>query len=62
MFKQDVLDYFGGVVKTAKAVNVTKGSVSGWPEIIPELRAIKIEKITRKKLRYDEKMYLKQAS
>lgn len=62
MYKQDVLDHFGGVVKTAQAVGVTKGTVSAWPELVPELRAIKIEKISRKKLKYDESLYFKKAS
>ncbi|MDP0699555.1 Cro/CI family transcriptional regulator, partial [Klebsiella pneumoniae] len=34
MKKNDVISYFGGVGKTAKALNISHASVSGWDEII----------------------------
>ncbi len=51
MKKSDVIKHFGGVVETAKALGIKSQSVSCWPELIPELRAFQIEKITSGKLK-----------
>lgn len=51
MKKAEVIEYFGGVVKTAKALGITKGAVSQWGEQIPMLRAYQIERITSGRLK-----------
>ncbi|MAD75133.1 MAG: hypothetical protein CML20_10145 [Rheinheimera sp.] len=51
MKKVDVINHFGGVVETAKALGIKSQSVSGWPGDVPELRAFQIEKITNGKLK-----------
>lgn len=45
MRKSDVINYFGGVCKTAEALGIKHPSVSEWPEIIPEGRAYQLEKL-----------------
>lgn len=57
MRKSDVINYFGGVCKTAEALGIKHPSVSEWPEIIPEGRAYQLEKITNGKLKVDVSLY-----
>lgn len=60
MKKQDVLKFYNNrVTDVANACGVSSPSVSQWREIIPERVALKLEKITRGKLRYDERYYKK---
>lgn len=61
MKKVDAVEYFGNESKLARALGITKGAVNQWGEIIPELRAVKLDAITKKKLKY-EPYTLKQAS
>jgi hypothetical protein len=51
MNKQDVLDHFGGVIATAKALKIAQPSVSNWNDPLPELRQLEIEQLTGGKLR-----------
>lgn len=53
MKKSDVLSYFGGVDKTAKALGITHVAVSKWGETIPKGRAYQIEVLTGGKLKAD---------
>jgi len=55
MKKSDVLDYFGGVSKTAKALGITKSAVSVWREVIPYGRAFQIQLMTKGKLKANPK-------
>lgn len=57
MLKKDVIKHFGGVVATAKAMNITSQAVTRWGRVIPQLRAIQISSITDGELVYDEKRY-----
>ncbi|UXE39597.1 Cro/CI family transcriptional regulator [Raoultella ornithinolytica] len=59
MRKSEVVDFFGGVCKTASALGIKHPSVSEWPEIIPEGRAYQIEKITNGRLKFDQSLYQK---
>ncbi|EJU9116167.1 Cro/Cl family transcriptional regulator [Escherichia coli] len=59
MRKSDVINYFGGVCRTAEALGIKHPSVSEWPEIIPEGRAYQLEKITNGKLKVDVSLYQK---
>lgn len=59
MLKTKVVDYYGGVSKTATALGLTHSAVCQWGEIIPERQALKIEKITSSKLQYDHRLYQK---
>ncbi|MFZ4170445.1 Cro/CI family transcriptional regulator [Enterobacter ludwigii] len=57
MRKSEVIKHFGGVCKTAKALGIKHPSVSEWPEIIPEVRAYQVEKITNGRLKFDQSLY-----
>ncbi len=57
MKKADVINYFGGICKTAAALGIKHPSVSEWQEIIPEGRAYQLEKITNGGLKYDPALY-----
>lgn len=61
MLKSDVVSYFRTKGKTltqvAKMLNLSVGSVSGWPDIIPEVNALKLERLTKGELKYDESLY-----
>jgi len=46
MLKKDVIEYFGGTMKTAEKLNIKHPAVSKWGKHIPELRAYQIEKLT----------------
>lgn len=59
MKKSDAVAHFGSSVKLAKAINVTKGAISQWGEVVPLGRAYQIELITKGKLKVEE---FKQAS
>ncbi|OZG42989.1 Cro/Cl family transcriptional regulator [Aeromonas sp. A35_P] len=51
MKKTDVLNHFGGVSKTAKALGINMATVSCWGETIPKGRAYQIEVLTGGKLK-----------
>lgn len=53
MKKSDVLSYFGGVDKAAKALGITHVAVSKWGETIPQGRAYQIEVLTGGQLKAD---------
>ncbi|QHC09876.1 Cro/Cl family transcriptional regulator [Aeromonas veronii] len=53
MRKHDVVTFFGGVDKTAKALGITHVAVSKWGETIPQGRAYQIEVLTGGKLKAD---------
>jgi len=59
MLKAKVVEYFGGISKTATALGVTHSAVCQWAAIIPEKQAFLIERITKGALKYDAKMYQK---
>lgn len=56
MKKAAVIEYFGGVEKTAIALGISKGAVSQWGKDIPLLRAYEIERITGGALSAAEKV------
>lgn len=57
MNKQTVIDFFGGVQKTANALGVSHPAVSRWKSVIPEKQALLIERLTNGQLKYDQKLY-----
>lgn len=54
MKKTDVLNHFGGVSKTAKALGINMATVSCWGEVIPKGRAYQIEVMTGGKLKAND--------
>jgi DNA-binding transcriptional regulator YdaS (Cro superfamily) len=57
MLKKTAVEHFGGVVKLAKALHIKPPSVSEWGVIIPEQKALRLEKITKGQLVYNEIFY-----
>tara|TARA_Y100000766_G_scaffold110165_1_gene94274 strand:+ start:1416 stop:1601 length:186 start_codon:yes stop_codon:yes gene_type:complete len=54
MLKADAVQYFGGVIKLADALGLTKGAVSQWGDTVPLLRAYQIERLTDGALKAEE--------
>ena len=48
--KADVIAFFGGTNKTARAFGISKGAVSQWPDTIPEKRARQLPEMTSNQL------------
>ena len=57
MRKSDVVRHFGSQLAVAKALQITKGAVSFWDELIPIGRAYQIESVTGGKLRVNPALY-----
>ena len=57
MKKETVVSYYGSQNKVASVLNVSRQYVSKWPDIVPEVCALRLERITDGKLAYDESMY-----
>lgn len=57
MFKDDVVAYFGSKARVATALGISRGSVTKWKGIIPERRAVRIERMSNGVLRYDPAVY-----
>lgn len=57
MLKKTVLEYFNGVTPLAKKLNLTRGAISQWGEIIPEKNAYRIQEITEGELKVNPKLY-----
>ncbi|EJR0152273.1 TPA: Cro/CI family transcriptional regulator [Klebsiella pneumoniae] len=59
MLKTQVVEYYGGISKTAIALGVTHSAVCQWGNVIPQKQAFVIERITKGKLKYDANLYQK---
>jgi hypothetical protein len=57
MDKSEVIRFFGNIRKTALAFNVSTQAIYAWPDPIAEARALKAEKLSDGKLRYNAKDY-----
>lgn len=53
MDKQDVLDHYGGVVKTARALGFNKSTISNWHDELPIRLQAFIELASKGKLKAD---------
>lgn len=54
MQKSAVLEHFGTVTATAKALGISHVAVSKWDDTIPQGRAYQIEVLTGGKLKADQ--------
>lgn len=57
MYKNLVIQHFGGVVKTADALGIKHPAISRWGAVIPEKQAMRLERITKGVLRYEPQLY-----
>lgn len=57
MFKSDVINFYGTKAKVAKAAGVDPSAVSQWGELVPEGRAMRLQKASGGELQYDPKVY-----
>ncbi|MBR3425116.1 MAG: hypothetical protein IKG79_03615 [Neisseriaceae bacterium] len=57
MYKQEVIAYFGNQITIARKLGLTHTAIIRWKEIIPEIHAIKLERMTDGALKYDENLY-----
>lgn len=62
MLKNAVREYFGSQHAVSLALGLSDSAVSQWKEVIPEGAALKIERITKGKLKYKPEFYQKQAA
>lgn len=57
MKKATAVKHFGSQIAVARALRITKGAVSQWPEIIPLKSALKIQSVTNGRLTVDMALY-----
>ena len=54
MKKEDVLNYFGGVTATARALRITHSAVSQWKDELSGQTAFKVELVSKGYFKTDE--------
>jgi DNA-binding transcriptional regulator YdaS (Cro superfamily) len=59
MYKNDAIKFFGNRVKLALAAGVKPPSVSTWGDLVPEKRAVRLEKASKGALVYNPDLYIK---
>ena len=59
MRTDDVVKFFGSKANAARALNLTRGAITNWGEIVPETSVWRVEKATKGKLRGDFEFYKK---
>lgn len=59
MFKQQLIEHFGTATAAAKALGVSKSTVSLWKIAVPWKYALLAEKVTCGALKYDQSAYEK---
>lgn len=57
MRKDEILSYFNGVNATARALGISKSSVSLWPQMIPWKYALLAHTVTAGGLHFDSADY-----
>ena len=57
MNKQAAIDYFGSVKDLAEALNISTQAIYKWPDRVPELQAMRIDRLTEQRLRFDPADY-----
>lgn len=56
MTKTEVLEHYGGVVKAASSLGITKGAVSSWPEDLPLRTQCFVQVATKGRLKVDKSL------
>ena len=58
MTKTQAITFFGNQKALADALGIEQPSVCGWGEYPPEIQQVKLEKLTRGKLKAERSCYL----
>jgi hypothetical protein len=61
MRKRDVLARFGGPIKTAKALGITRSAVAQWGALVPERIAWRVQHLTDGALPVNPSLYVRKA-
>jgi len=56
MLKTEAVSIFGSQTKLAEALDITPEAVSQWGEVIPELRAFQIERLSETTNRQEKQL------
>lgn len=59
MDKKDVINHFGSLANAGRALEISRQAVGSWPDLVPILQAIEIERISGGKLKVDKSRYRK---
>jgi transcriptional repressor of cell division inhibition gene dicB len=59
MQKSQVVEHYKTQIAVAEALGISPAAVSKWPELIPELQAVKLDRLTGSQLKYDPENYKK---
>ena len=60
MYKSEVIAHFKNAAKVTVILELrSSGTVSQWGEIIPEKQALRLERLTNGKLKYNPDLYQK---
>lgn len=57
MYKEDVLNYHGTLVKLAEVLKISPSAISQWKEIIPERQAYRLQHISNNALIVNTELY-----
>lgn len=57
MYKKDVFKYMKTNKKISESLGISHAAVCAWGKIIPELRAVLLDRLTNGKLKYNPKLY-----
>jgi DNA-binding transcriptional regulator YdaS (Cro superfamily) len=50
MKTQTAIDYFGSKIRIAQALDLSAAAITKWGDVVPELRALQLERITQGEL------------
>jgi len=58
MLKKDVIEYFGGLAQTARALRIHENSVRRWSDVLTDNIQYKVELVTKGKFKSRETLLL----
>jgi hypothetical protein len=61
MLKKDVIEYFGGLAQTSRALRIHENSVRRWPDELTDNIQFKVELVTKGKFKSRETLLLSDA-
>ena len=57
MNKNEVINYFGTIKQTAAFLNIDYAAVFQWPDLIPEVHSMRLERLTDGALKHPQAVY-----